>query len=320
MKKLLSLILVTLIICISLGVSATSAAGLYSNWILGEDAMYLTHGDDVYYPVYSSSYLSYDGYANYGSRDWVKLQFSDEKTEEKYKGSTICFVVATNNFCVSVYLNYNDVESADRSVVYVREDYLDEYSEMLRGEGFSYSVNNDISYEDYRFSEEVYDRWKNGEAVTIPANSIYKYAQYSLCVYDRTQRLSVVCSEVLWDIENSEIYLLQYHEFDHNKVYSKNDTLTVYKLEDSIIKEKLIEYFSVIPEDDLEWLNPGPVDIDKLYTLSTVLFCVLPLALLSLSTVMFFIKNAKKYRRSFSIIAVGSALVLIAFIVLCVLV
>lgn len=320
MKKLLSLVFVTLIICVSLGVGTVSASGLYSNWVLGEDAKYLTHGDDVYYPVYSSSYFAYNGYANYSNRDYTRLQFADDATKEKFSGSTVYFAVANNNFCVDVYLRYKDLDSYESSVVYVREDYLHEYSKMLQGDGFSYSVNNNTTYEDYEFSEEVYDMWKNGEAVTIPANSIYKYAQYSLWVYDRTQRLSVICSEVLWDIENSEIYLLQYSEFDHNKVYSKNDTLTVYKLNDSVIKEKMIEYFSIKEKDDLEWLNPGTVDINRLYTLSTILFCVLPLVLFSLSAVMFFIKKAKKYRRSFAIIATGSALVLIAFIALCVLI
>ena len=318
MKKILSLIFVLLIITASLSLGMiTASAETDSSWVLGENAEYLTHDGDVYYPVFSTTYFTYCTYFGDSSYDYKDVEFVDASTEEKYYGTGVNYSDSIeDNACVEVYLTINDNWS--NTVFYVKEQYMTEYEKLLAGEGTGYYVD---AYEGdlFKFSKKEFNSWKSTGAVTIPANSLYMYDAYDISVYSETELLSAYCGYALVDSESNEAYILMFSDYDPNKLYSKDDMITVYKVGDERAAD-LVAYCTSDIEDELEWLNPGLVNMDVVKVICVVLFCVIPFALLAATAVMFFVGKNKVYRRCYVIVAIGAVLVLISFVLMIILV
>lgn len=314
MKKLISLLLVSLILCLSIG---TVSASPYDDreWVLGENAEYLTNNGYTYYPVYPSDH----SYRNLHLMS-KPLKFTDEQTKQQYEDSYVYASEVSANYCVWVDLQYfTDSYYRIDEVLYVREDYLETYEKLASGEAEHYVVMNDYKSLYFRFTKEQMNEWRQGEELTIPANSIYKYFSIPLMASDRDRNVEVECDTILWDMSTDEFYLLKNSDYDSNKVYTVNDTLIVYKLEDEDVRERLALYISYVPEDDLEWMNPGfseESDNTALFVLAGVFFGVIPFAVLALSVVMFFVTKTKSYRRGFVLMGIGSILILLAFVLM----
>lgn len=315
MKKLISLLLVSLILCFSFGAISVSAYD-DGSWVLGPDAQYITNNGYTYYPIYpTGSYVGFE-YPNY-----YELDFADEDTKAKYDDSCVYVSNYETNYCVWVDLNYStdDYYTPYTEVLYVREDCLEQYKKFLGGEAEQYIVENEYKQLPFKFSKEQMDSWIQGEKITVSANSIYKYYHQTLIACDNAQCFKVECGTVLWNKATDEFYLLRNSDYDSNKVYTVNDTLTVYKLEDEDVRERLAIYISYVPEDDLEWMNPGITaesDNTVLYVLAGVFFGFIPFAVLALSVVMFFVTKTKSYRRGYVLMGIGSILILLAFVLM----
>ncbi len=308
MKKLISLFLVSLILCFSIGAVSVSALD-DGSWVLGPDAQYLTNNGYTFYPVYPmGSYVGFE-YPKYH-----QLNFTDEETKAKYFGSEIYVSNYETNYCVWVDLNYStDDYTPYTEVLYVREDCLEQYKKLLNGDAEQYIVENEYKQLPFKFSKEQMDSWMHGESITVSANSIYKYYHQTLIACDNAQCFKVECGTVLWDMSTDDFYLLRNADYDSNKVYTAGDTLTVYKLEDEDVRERLAIYISYVPEDDLEWMNPGEPNYTVLYVLAGIFFGFIPFAVLALSVVMFFVTKTKSYRRGYVLMGIGSILILLAF-------
>lgn len=311
MKKLISLLLVSLILCFSFGAVSVSALD-DGSWVLGPDAQYLTNNGYTYYPVYPMG-----SYVGFEYPEYILLDYADEETKAKYDGSEVWVSNYYSNYCVWVDLYYGkDMYNSYTEVLYVREDCLEQYKKLLSGEAEQYIVENGYKELPFKISKEQMDGWTQGEKISIPASSIYKYYHQTLLACDNTQCFKVDCGTVLWDVSTDEFYLLRNSDYDSSKVYTANDTLTVYKLEDEDVRERLAIYISYVPEDDLEWMNPGfseESDYTVLYVLAGIFFGFIPFAVLALSVVMFFVTKTKSYRRGYVLMAIGSILILLAF-------
>lgn len=311
MKKLISLILVSLILCFSIGLVSVSAYD-DGNWVLGPDAEYITNNGYTYYPVFPSG--NYYGYEYTGYRD---LEFADEETAKKYEGSYVSASDYKTNFCVWVDFCYNtDYYFSSDTVLYVREDCLEQYNNLLNCEAEQYIIENGYKELPFKISKEQMENWLQGEKVSVPASKVYKYYHNPLIACDNAQCFKVECGTVLWDMSTDDFYLLRGTDLDNNKVYTVNDTLTVYKLENEDVRERLTVYISYVPEDDLEWMNPGEPNYTFLYVLAGIFFGFIPLVLLALSVVMFFVTKHKNYRRGYVLMGVGSILILLAFLLM----
>lgn len=310
MKKLISLLLISLILCFSLGAVSVFAYE-EDKWVLAEDARYLSNNGYTFYPIYPSE--NFNGYEQTSYRD---LEFADEETAQKFEGSYVDAYNYTTNYCVWVHLCYDTEYYLPSNVVlYVREDYIDVYEKMLTGEAEQYVVKNDYKSLYFRFTKEQMEDWLSSEKVNMPATDIYEYLHSPMFANDSAKGTKVECGTVLWDMSTDDFYLLYGADYDRNKVYTVGDTLTVYKLEDEDVRERLALYISYVPEDDLEWMNPGisaESDNTVLYILAGIFFGFIPFAVLVFSTVMFFATKTKSYRRGFVLMGVGSILILLA--------
>ncbi|MBQ1977613.1 MAG: hypothetical protein II225_02580 [Ruminococcus sp.] len=314
MKKLISLLLVSLILCFSIGTVSVSAYE-EDKWVLGPDAEYITNNGYTYYPVYPMG-----SYVGFEYPEYYLLEFADEETKAKYDGSEVYVSNYYSNYCVWVDLYYGkDMFESYISVLYVREDCMEQYNNFLSGEAEQYIVENGYKELPFKISKEQMENWLQGEKVLIPANNVYKYYHQTLLACDNAQCFKVECGTVLWDMSIDEFYLLKNSDYDSNKVYTVNDTLTVYKLEDEDVRERLALYISYVPEDDLEWMNPGfseESDNTALFVLAGIFFGFIPFAVLALSVVMFFVTKTKSYRRGFVLMGIGSILILLAFVLM----
>lgn len=318
MKKILSIFLVSLIILGSLCFGTFSAsASIYSDWVLGENAEYLTHEGDTYYPIFTTAFLGYGYYAHYSTTLTTNLDYVDEETKEKYNGSTISVSTNTENYCVEIDL---EDETDFISVIYVREDCMEEYERLLLGYGEGYYVNSYTNGTMFDLSKEEVDSYMNSDIVTISVDKLYQYDMNELFVYDKTKHLSMHCGYVLIDVENNEAYILHYSQLEYEKLYSVDDTVTVYRIEDSEKKDALIECFNTPYEDELEWMAPAPININLIYAVGIAVFCVLPAMILALSIVMFFVLKNRSYRRGFVVMGVGSAIMIISFVLMLILI
>lgn len=313
MKKFISLISVALIIFTSLCFGMTSAsASSYDDWVLGEDAEYLTHDGDTYFPVFTDAYLHYGLDTHYSTRYTEDLEFTDDETEAKYAGSSVTVSTVGDVNCVEVFLESN--VGWCYTVIYVKEGCMEEYENLLKGEGAGYFVNAYVGGTYFYMSKEELESCKEEGAVTVPASRLYQYDMNELFVYDKSKQLSVLCGYALVDAENNEAYILHYSQYDSKKLYGEGDTLTIYEIKDTERRAQLIEYCNSSFEDELEWMNPGPVDINLVYVIGVALFCVVPVLVLGFSVTMFFVLKNRSYRKSLVIMGVGSILMLLAFV------
>ncbi len=319
MKKFVSIILVSLILCTSLGFGMISAsASVYHGWVLGEDAEYLTHDGDTYYPVFTTADLQYGIYTHYSSKYTANLKFINDDTKEKYAGSTVLLSTTTVNNFVEVFLESN--VGWCYTVIFVKEGCMEEYEKLLTGEGAGYFVNSYVSGTYFDITKEEFEFCRNTGRVTISASKLYQYDMNELYVYDETKQLTTLCGYALVDSENGDAYILHYSQFDPNKLYSTDDTVTIYEIEDAERKAALIEYSTSGYEDELEWMDPGPVNINLVYVIGVALFCVVPVLVLGFSITMFFVLKNRSYRKGLVIMGIGSLIMLIAFVLFLILI
>ncbi|MBQ8000067.1 MAG: hypothetical protein IJ298_02480 [Ruminococcus sp.] len=327
MKKTVSVILM-IVICVSLlfAVPAVSA-DKYSDYQLGPNAEYLTHDGKTYYPIDNSNVFSFNYYkvspgetdSNYAR---VRLTYSDDATKAVFWPNSYALISkGVDSPCIELDLC---TDNNSFSVPYIEESYLEEYENLTKGIGASYSIDNflDYYYDDYYFdlSAEDYNSWVSDEPVTMMSFMLTEFDCQVIYAYDKTGLVSVISGAVFVDEENEEIFLFSGNnasefidEYGNIKA-TKNKPITVYRLEDEQLRQELIEFYYSEPEDDLEWLELEKSDVTFLKFFCVFLFGVLPVLLTAFSIVMLCVIKDKKYHRSYIAMLIGSVLVLVACI------
>ncbi len=325
MKKTVSLILM-IIICVSLlfAVPAVSA-DKYSDYQLGPNAEYLTHDGKTYYPIENSDAFEFN-YSKmfpddpYDSNVRVRLSYSDDATKKIFWPNSFAYV-SRGIDCPCIELDFC-TDNNSYSVPYIEESYLEEYENLTKGIGASYSINNflDSYYDDYYFdlSADDYNSWVSEEAVTMMSFMLTQYECQRIYAFDKTGLVSVVSGAVFVDEVNGEIYLFRGEDASEfvneygNITVTVNKEVAVYRLEDEQLKQELIDFYYSEPEDDLEWLEPEKEDVSFLKVFCIFLFGVVPVALIAFSIVMLCVIKDKKYHRAYITMLIGSVLVLAA--------
>lgn len=327
MKKTVSVILM-IVICVSLLFAVPSvSADKYSDYQLGPNAEYLTHDGKTYYPIENSNEFKFvydklnpDDLS--GSYVSVHLSYSDDATKELFWPNSYAYIsIVVDCPCIEVKFS---TDNNGYIVSYIEESNLEEYENLTRGIGASYSIDNflDRYYSDYDFdvSAEDYNSWGSDEAVTMMFFMLTQYECQPIFAYDKTGLVRAVSGAVFVDAENEEIYLFSGEdasEFinENGHIHAEvNKEVTVHRLENETLKDELIEFYYSEPEDDLEWVEMEKTDVIFLRGLCVFLFGVLPLLLTVFSIVMLCVIKDKKYHRAYIAMLIGSVLVIIACI------
>ncbi len=318
MKKFLVSFLVVVMLLTSLCSTIVNVGAFGDEWIMGERAKYITHGDKVYYPLESCPEYIYS-YTN-DVQEYEHLEFEDDETEDRYDGSGVYFYEDGNNPAIEVEIFVNS--SFSRIEIYIEESYLEEYEELANGEAEHYLTNSYYDYEQqFEFDGDDIENWlgssttTNEEVIVADCDVYYLYTKDPLGVYN------FECGAIIRDFYTNELYLIWYDDYDTSYFFSESEfdlstekEVTLYKLEDEALHNSVIEYYDTMPEDELDWLVTDEVNTTVATIFCTIVFGIIPFVLLVFSTVMLIISKDKKYSRAFIIMIVGSVVVMTACI------
>ncbi|MBQ4568716.1 MAG: hypothetical protein IJA62_01445 [Ruminococcus sp.] len=316
MKKIFSILMASLILALSLCAFVPSISAAQEDWVLGPYAEYITHSGKTYYHLNTPFSLDYEF-----DHRVIDLEFSDEKTEEKFEGSHISVFGRAVDILIEVELYRMGYYSETR--VYIEESHLQEYKDITRGVANKYSIWNYYGYNKFEFTDADYKGWLQGGTVTMDASKVYNYDLYNVCAVDDTLLFNSECALILHDYYSDELFLLSYGDYDSRYFYGDGSfnaeggkEVTVYTLEDEKLRNELTTFVNTEPEDELGWLVVEKVNETAALTFCGVVFGVLPLGLLVFSVVMLFFIKDKKYIRPYVVMAAGSLLVILAFLAL----
>ncbi|MBQ9742296.1 MAG: hypothetical protein IJV88_01295 [Ruminococcus sp.] len=318
MKKFLVSFLTVMLLLTSLCSTIVSVGAFDDEWVMGERGKYITHGDQVYYPLESCPEYIYS-YTD-DVQEYERLEFEDDETEDRYDGSGVYFYEDGNNPAieVEVFVNF----SFSRTVIYIEESYLEKYKELANGEAEQYLTNSYYDYEqNFEFDGEEIESWRESSTTTNEEVIIADCDVYYLYVKDPLGVYNFECGTILRDLYTDDLYLIWYDDYDISYFYSESEfdlstekEVTLYKLEDEALYNSVIEYYDTMPEDELEWLVTDEVNTTFATVFCTIVFGIVPFGLLVFSTVMLIISKDKKYNRAFIIMIIGSVVVMTACI------
>ena len=330
MKKIFSIILATVLVCVSLLAAIPSASAAKDNeWIMGPDAAYVKHDSKTYYPIPDLPYYIYEIIDYYDGYREVRLEGETEEiTKEFFPQTWVRYSVNDDLPWIEVHFPSSSYSSC--TILYVEENYLDEYTAFFNGTASNYfctSNFNDIYYysdnikQGFSLTPMDVEKWMSGEAVTTKSFKLGAFEYGEIYGIDKTGTLSAICGVFYIDDDSKDVFLRPASSIITNDNYITETEMysdvTVYRLEDEKLREELIEYFYTEPEDDLEWLEPEEDDMTFGIAFAVFLFGIIPAAVLVFSIAMLFVvKDKRRYSPAYITMIVGSAIVLVACIIL----
>ncbi len=313
-----AILLLSVILCLSFCTVLPAVSAVSSNWVLDPYAEYITQTDKKY--VYmdlsdKSYYFDYESHALYEQ----KLNFADDKTADRYRGSHILFYKDAEDVAVQMEAYKNN--RYEESRLYVEESHLEEYKNIAQGIADDYLIYSYYSTEVFRFSGVKYDDWSDSGTITVDANSLSDYDCYYIFATDDKELFEVECGMVLYDYYHDKLYLLKYSDYDSSYFYSDggfnekvDKEVTLYLLEDDPLEKEIVNFVNTEPKDDLDWLVSDHNEVNDTVAIvfCSIVFGIIPLATFVFAIVMLIMVKDKKYRRPYTAIAFGSLLVLVS--------
>lgn len=313
-KKLISIFLATVIVCLSLCsfIPSVSAAE-NDDWVLGPYAEYITHSGKTYYHLDTHFSLDYRL-----AHKVVELEFADEKTADKYEDSDVYVFYGAEDVIVEADLYNNDYYNDCR--IYVEESHLQKYKDIMQGTSDKYLIYDFYDFASYGLSAADYNAWTSGRTATMNASSLNNYDSFFVYSCDKMTLFEAPCGMLLYDTYLEKAYYLNYSDYDSSYFYSDggfntdvDKPLTVYCIEGEDLKDALLSFLYTEPVDELDWLVAEEVSESVALVFCSIVFGALPLAALVFCVVMFFVIKDKKYKRPYVVMAIGSLLILAAF-------
>lgn len=309
MKKTILRVTLIIILVLSMVIPAYAA----EPWVLSPDTKMITHGDDVYYPIEFkySNFISYTnpelGWASYS------LEFANKKMASTYADSNIYVTFGIEHIAVEAQIVEN--HEIYKNLIYVEEAYYDEFLKLKNGMPTEYVVSG--NYADWiSVSINEFDTWCESSTVTIDADDVYNQHYSYIYATDNQNMVVHEVGMILMDTFTEEIYLLRYDDygascFDELGTFIPEvlETVTVHALEDTSLETRLRDDFFAYQTD----VAYGEVSSVVAGVFATILFGIVPLAVMIFAVVMLIKVKDKKYRRGFAVMITGTAVLLAAF-------
>lgn len=276
-------------------------------WVLSPDGQKITHGDKTYILIetYFESFMEDDNW------DYYDLTFADPRSAELYDMS----YVSVNESLADVAIEAGIYKNGEYSDYYlfVEEAYYEEFLQLEDGEAKSYITFNDYNMV-VSISPEEYEEWSSGDAEEMTINELDSYYSYMIHGCITKENFGFMCGYIYQNLFTDELYLLRLDENSNPYDSGRNVKFTVYELEDGELKDRLIENYNYLPEDELDWLVSDEPSKEAAGVFSVIVFGVIPLAVVIFAVVMLIIMKERKYRRPFIILLSGASAVLVSCI------
>lgn len=276
-------------------------------WVLSPDGQTITHDDKTYILIetYFESFMEDDNW------DYYDLTFADPRSAKLYDMS----YVSVNESLADVAIEAGIYKNGEYSDYYlfVEEAYYEEFLQLEDGEAKSYITFNDYNMV-VSISPEEYEEWSSGDAEEMTINELDSYYSYMIHGCITEENFGFMCGYIYQNLFTDELYLLRLDENSNPYDSGRNVKFTVYELEDGELKDRLIENYNYLPEDELDWLVSDEPSKEAAGVFSVIVFGVIPLAVVIFAVVMLIIMKERKYRRPFIILLSGASAVLVSCI------
>lgn len=323
MKKVLSLVLFTLVLCLSF--SCVAVAG-DAEFRASMKACIVTPGEntiiykgETYYPVDLKNAFPD------GDWDYADVEFEKSEDEDKYWFYDIC-VYEGCDFLLEI--DYELRGSHAGTKYYAKQSHIEELTRFANGETPSgYKTTSNYGESLMLSSEDIYDHWINGGiSEVMPSSQLDSYQEYSLYSTDASGCICIKIGEIfrmesLLEEESDTYFLVYYPEYDRTYFYADGSfareddvDVVIYKLNDYDLKTRLSNMYDTLPEDDLNWLVDEEVSDAILGVVSLILFGIFPAAVIAVALIFILRKVHRPYRDCLIALAVCCAVIIICYI------
>lgn len=326
MKRILSLLMAFAVIFASFGAMSVCAAS-DDDWRISADANYITHAGKTYKYIEMPSYsfMDYYGDVEYnGDYTNKRLAFEDDEAR-KYFGNSDVYLTGTDldNYIVqvSIWIDSNYVEDA----YYVEESYYDTVVAMSKGEADTFFTINDYNAGDgVTITAKEFEEIKKAEKKMygkelLDMGNFY----YGFFAVDESVGFQYLLGMIYWDrYDGGNMYILMHPEnSDNMDIYGfaqpeVREEYTVYEIKDEELRARMADSFEEEPEDELDWAVADEVSIPWAMIFCSVVFGGFALTGAAFGTIMLIVVKDRKYHRGFVVTLIGSALLLIALVVI----
>ncbi len=327
MKKILSVFIVVLALCLCL--SAVASAGdwehreSFEHPVITKGAESIIYEGKTYLPIRNMNFASATGGYEYG-----EAVFADDETENKYN----YFDVATvDEYDYLLRVNTGLRNGYDYSGYYIEQSHYDEVLAFVNDGGIDtaagFCTHNDYEMEYGLTAYEISQWLDSGLTSVTTADNLFAYDKLPLYKTDTEgaihKQIGLILRHSVTD-DTYNYYLIYYPEYDRSCFYADGSFATdspdidvmLYQLSDASLVSRLDEFYDTMPEDDLDWIvNEKEPSIKSLIAISVVLFGLLPLGLIVLSLVFIVKKGKRPYRDCYVALSALSAVIIICFII-----
>ncbi len=321
MKKVLSLVLLTLVLCLSL--SSVALAG-DAEFRASMDACIVTPGEaSIIYKGETYLPINMGKATLMGNWDYADVEFENSEDEDKYWHYDI-YIYDGCDYALEV--DYELRGSHAGTKYFVTESHIEELTHFANGEspgGYRtesyYGDTLTLSF------EEVYDWIDSQNAEVLNSARIDNYSQYSLYSTDSGGFFGVESGMILrermfTEQESNVYYLIYYPEYDRSYFYADGSIakeedidLVAYRLNDNALESKITTLYDTLPEDDLDWLVEGEISDKTLAILSLVLFGIIPAAVIAVALIFILRKVSRPYRGCLIALCVCCAVIIACY-------
>lgn len=332
MKKIISILSVTLVIIFCLGVVSFASGEVTlptknTEFVtLSDDLQELYYNDKTYSRI-NGSLINYDMF--YDDEYYVEYEIDSSsippiieeelrvKLNDKQKlqiDDVLCSANETENI-IDIEVYYKD--GATLCTTFMRNDCVDEYNKIISGESDGYSIDfmwpdgNIVSTtKDKLFSEKKteikFGAWEYPDAYDVVANS--KDKSFSIDI-----GTIILKDDVFYYFDFKENDITDY--FDSVLFEDGEKTISVYEITDPELITALEEAYQKYLEDDYGFLFDEDLSESVSKVFFVIIFAVIPFAIFVASVILALRSKKKIYRKIFAAISVLTLAEVITFIV-----
>ncbi len=315
MKKLLSVLILSIFLCVSF--SLTSYADKKEKeCVINKDFESIEWGEKTYLPFYDKNIY-------FAGDDQIDLDenFEDENTENLYDYTDLYYY---SEYPYILMLEYEDAKGNYKDKYFVEKSHYDNVISLINGESADNYVTDTGYYgSEYSLSAEQIDLWiKNGEKITDSTERFTDFDRHTLYSTDKGGAVRKESGLILH--ENDTYYLLYYKDYDRTFFYAGGSfamdadlTVTVYKLTDSELSANLSEFYDTEPEDELDWIVSNGLPDEVFFVITLIIFVLIPLAAIIIAIIALLKKKGNNpYLLPLTVLIISAVTVIISYIII----
>lgn len=309
MKRIVSILAVMLILA---SLCCLSVAAEDRVIVIAENFNSLTYAGNTYVRVENSDGIDYD----YSTQE-------NEFALTKRQSAEVRDIVATVDGYRDAYVVLDvwyKTGNNERSIAYVNQERLDEYNAILIGQGHAYTMQINYSMDDDIVMSAAQLK---GEAIVKDGDHIPHTNAFAVWLESKDGCFSEVAGSLLVDEFAGEYYYLDYFQWGADGYYDlmtdlgECEDVTLYRITDAALLERIETDYAAFYDAQL---MPYTETVGKMLSavMVTLIFGVLPLAVLVGAIIGWIRSKRVIYRRLFVALTIACTAELAAFVTVCI--